>query len=259
MRRYWLWVAALAVVPAQAEVVTKAIDYRIGDTELASTLVFDAGSKSPRPGLVLIPNWMGASAAAIEKAKAIAGDDYVILVADVYGKDVRPKNNEEAGAAAKAAYADRAALRARVNAALAQLKAQAGAAPIDTARLGAIGFCFGGATALELARSGGDVAGVVSFHGNLSTSLPAQKGAVKASVLALNGADDSYVPAEQIAAFEKEMRDAGVDWQLVQLGGAVHCFAEFDQQSPPGCVYDERAAKRAYNMMNDFFAEVFAR
>ena len=143
------------------------------------------------------------------------------------------------------------------NAALDQL-ASASDVPLDAAKLGAIGFCFGGATALELARSGADIAGVVSFHGNLGTDLPARSGEVKAKVLAINGGDDQYVPAEQINAFTREMAGAGVDWQFVNLGGAVHCFAEADAQSPPGCVYNERAAKRAFRMMRTFFAEAFA-
>jgi hypothetical protein len=127
----------------------------------------------------------------VATAEKIAGAHYVILVADVYGKDVRPKNDAEAMAQVKQLYADRGTLRQRADKALQVLKMQAGKAPLDTTRIGAIGFCFGGATALELARSGADVAGVVSFHGTLPTSMPARKGAVKASLLVLNGADEA--------------------------------------------------------------------
>lgn len=249
--------AALMSMPVAAEMQTRTLTYEVEGTSVESVLVYDDASAAKRPALVMVPNWMGVNASQIDKAKAIAGKDYVVLIADVYGKATRPANADEAGKAASAMYADRGALRARVNAALDQL-ANAKDAPVDATKLGAIGFCFGGATALELARSGADIAGVVSFHGNLGTDLPAKPGEVKARVLALNGADDSYVPAAQIDAFNQEMQAAGVDWQFVNFGGAVHCFAESDANSGPGCLYNERAAKRAFRMMRDFFDEAFA-
>lgn len=252
-----LVVALLLPLPAAAGVQTRTLTYEVDGTPVESVLVYDDAGAAKRPALVMVPNWMGVNEAQVEKAKAIAGKDYVILVADVYGKATRPANADEAGKAAGAMYADRGALRARVNAALDQL-ANAKDAPVDAGRLGAIGFCFGGATVLELARSGADLAGVVSFHGNLATDLPAKTGDVKARVLALNGADDTYVPTEQIEAFNKEMQGAGIDWQFVNLGGAVHCFAEPDANAGPGCLYNERAAKRAFRMMRDFFDEAFA-
>ena len=253
-----LFTATLLPTLAQAEMVTRTLAYSVDKTTIESVLVYDDAVTTKRPALVMVPNWMGINAAQIAKAKAIAGRDYVVLVADVYGTGVRPTNADEAGKAATGMYADRAALRARANAALDQLVSSADSAPIDTGKLAAIGFCFGGATALELARSGAKISAVVSFHGNLATELPAKAGELKAKVLALNGADDSYVPAAQIEGFGKEMQAAGADWQFVNLGGAVHCFAEPDQNSPPGCVYNERAAKRAFKMMRDFLAESFA-
>jgi dienelactone hydrolase len=262
MLRTIVAMASLFAAAAQAEVVERKVSYSLDGTEFESTLVYDPGVQSPaspalRPGLLLIPNWYGAGAAAVAKAKTIAGKDYVILVADVYGKDVRPTSDAEAGAAAKAMYTDRKVLRARASEALAQLRAQAGNAPLDAARVGAIGFCFGGATALELARSGADLAGVATFHAALNTDMPAQAGALKAKVLVQNGADDTYVSAEHIATFEKEMKDAKADWTFVNHSGAVHCFAEPDAKSPPGCVYHERSARRSFALMRDFFAEAF--
>jgi dienelactone hydrolase len=242
---------------ALAAPVTKTVTYKIGDTEFNSTLVYDDSSKASRPGSVMAPNWYGANEASIAKAKTIAGKDYVILLADVYGKDVRPKNDDEATKAMTAASGDRTALRARINAALEALKGQAKEAPLDTRHIGAIGFCFGGAVVLDLARSGADVQGVVTFHGNLKSDDPALAKNIKGSVLVLNGAEDKYI-ADQVAGFEKEMKDAGVDYQFVNLAGAVHCFAEPDQNNPPGCVYNPRAAKRAYRMMHAHFDEVFA-
>jgi len=248
------WCAIAAAAP-----VAKPVVYKIGEVEFTSTLVYDDASKAKRPGLVMAPNWYGANAASVEKAKAIAGKDYVILVADVFGTTLRPKNGDEAGAAITALYKDRSVLRARINRALEALRTEAKDAPIDLEDIGAIGFCFGGATALDLARSGADVDGVVTFHANLASDDVKLAKQIKGSVLVLNGADDSYVPAAQIAGFEQEMKDAGVDYQFVNLAGAVHCFAEPDQQSPPGCVYNKRAADRAFRMMRAHLAEVFAK
>ncbi len=241
---------------AFAAPVTRPVEWTVGDTRFEGTLVWDDASTEKRPGIALVPNWMGVTPAAVEKAKVIAGDRYVVLVADVYGATVRPANPGEAMKAATSAYADRAALRARAAAAVEALRGAD--APVDTDRLAAIGFCFGGATVLELARAGNTVVdAVVSFHGNLSTKLPAARGAVKVPVLALHGAADPYVPAKDVAAFQKEMTSAGADWQLVVYGGAAHCFAEPDAASPPGCVYDPKAGGRAMTAMEALFATVW--
>lgn len=249
----------LGIGAAHAAMVSKNIDYDVGGKKMQSVLVYDDAAQTPRPGLVMTPDWLGMNADQVALAKQIAGKDYVILVADVYGTQVRPKNADEAGAAAKSMYEHRADLRARITAALAQLKAQAGKAPLDGKHWGALGFCFGGATTLDLARTGADVQGVVSFHGNLATDDPALAKNIKAKVLAMNGGDDKFVPEEQIVAFQKEMRDANVDWQFLSFGGAVHCFAiPTAKGDVPGCQYNERTAKRAFAQMHSFFNEAFA-
>ena len=158
------------------------------------------------------------------------------------------------------AYADGGVtLRARADAALQALKRQADTAPLDAGRLGAFGYCFGGSVALELARSGSDLAGVATLHGGLETYLPTADNKVLASILVLNGADDASVTDAHIAAFEKEMDAAGADRQFVDFSGAVHCFTDRSKQVPaPNCAYDERTTKRAYEMLHDFFRERFA-
>jgi dienelactone hydrolase len=247
----------LCTAPAFAAMQAKQVEWKLGKQSFSGVLIYDDASADKRPGLVMVPDWKGVSENAIAKARHVAGSDYVVLVADMYGRGVRPKNDEEAMAQVKQLYGDRAALRARINKALDVLKAQAGAAPLDVTKLGALGYCFGGATVLELARSGADIAGVVTFHGGLDTSMPAQPGAVKASLLVLNGADDKG-QTPNIAGFEKEMNDAGADWQFVNFSGAVHCFALPEANKPPGCVYNERASKRGESMMRAFFTERFA-
>ena len=249
----------LIAAPLHAAMVAKPIDYEVGGKKMQSVLVYDSAVTTPRPGLVMTPDWLGINDNNLALAKQIAGKDYVVLVADVYGLDMRPKSPDEAGKATKSMYEHRNDLRARINAALDQLKAQRGKAPLDGTHWGAFGFCFGGATTLDLARSGADVAGVVSFHGNLSTDDPTLAKKIKAKVLVLHGADDKFESPEQIAGFQQEMRDANVDWQFLSFGGAVHCFAiPSADGSTPGCLYNERAAKRGFAQMHAFFNETFA-
>ncbi|MGV8941443.1 MAG: dienelactone hydrolase family protein [Lysobacter sp.] len=247
----------LFTAPVVAGMQARPIDWKIGDKTFNGVLVYDDANAIKRPGLVMVPNWMGVTPAAITRAGQIAGSEYVVLVADVYGKGERPKDTGQAAAMSKPLRDDRALLRTRIERAVEVLLQQATDAPLDAARIGALGFCFGGTTVLELARAGSHVAGVVSLHGGLSTPLPAMEGAVKTAVLVLNGASDQGVSADDIANFGREMDAAGADWQFVNFSGAVHCFAEADANSPPGCVYNERAAKRAYEMLRDFFRERF--
>ncbi|HZH43298.1 MAG TPA: dienelactone hydrolase family protein [Lysobacter sp.] len=256
-----LAVALVCVVsPAFAKMVERPVQWTLDGKAFTGTLVYDDTVKTKRPGLLMVPNWRGVSAPSVELAKRIAGDDYVILVADLYGADVRPQNDDEAGKVAGGLRADPRTLRARTAKAVEALKAQAGKVPLDAARIGAIGFCFGGTAVLELVRGGAELAGAVSFHGGLRTSLPAGEGAMRTPVLVLNGAADRAVTDADIAAFEQEMDRARADWQFVDFGGAVHCFAEPRAGNDPAsnCRYDERAAKRAYAMMDDFFRERFA-
>lgn len=264
MRSRLTAVGALLVLAVSSQAAAKMradpVEWSIGQERFSGVLVYDDEDNERRPGLVMVPNWRGVNASAIEKASRIAGDDYVVLVADVYGKGVRPKDNQEAGQVAGALRKDLPALRTRALAAVEALKAQAGKAPLDPSRIGALGFCFGGTTVLELARAGTPLAGVVSLHGGLGTSMPALAGAtVKAPVLVLNGAADRSVANEDIVAFGKEMDAAGADWQFVNFSGAVHCFAEADAGNDPAsnCRYDARAARRAYQMMGNFFDERF--
>lgn len=247
----------VASLPAFAAMQAKPVEWKQGKQRYSGYLVYNDANTTKRPGLLMVPDWKGVTPASVEKAKQIASAGYVVLVADVFGKGVRPKDDKAAGALVGKLYQDLPGLRARATVALEFLRSQASAAPIDTTRIGAFGFCFGGKTVLELARGGADIAGVVSFHGGLDTTAPAQSGAIRTSVLVLNGADDTYVPAAQIEGFENEMKAAGADWQFVNFSGAAHCFALESANSPPNCVYNERAAKRATTMMNQFFFERF--
>lgn len=254
--RRLILLAALAPLPALAAWQTQSVEWEVNGKTFAGVLVYDDASPQARPGIVMVPNWMGVNDSAVDRAREIAGTRYVVLVADVYGKDIRPANATEAGEQARRMYADRPLLRARAAKALEVLRENASGAPLSTEKLGAVGFCFGGTTVLELARSGADVAGVVSLHGGLKTDLPATT-KPSASILVLNGAADTYVTAGEIAGFQQEMDKAHAHWQFVNYAGAVHCFAEASAASPPGCVYHPLAAKRAFAAMHGFFDEVF--
>ena len=243
---------------AQAKMVHRSVEWTLDGTHFKSVLVYDDSSSAKRPGLVMVPNWFGINDTAIKKADMIAGKDYVILLTDMYGENVRPHpgHADEAQAAIKPLYGDRVLMRKRVNAALAQLKAQAATAPVDTAKLAAIGFCFGGTAVLDLARSGADIDAVVSFHGGLTTDNPALAKNIKARVLVMNGADDKGTMPDA-DKFMDEMRASPADWQFVVLGNAVHCFTEVGENSP-GCKYDARAAARSYRLMHDWLHAAFA-
>jgi len=238
--------------------VARPVDWTLDGTTFKSVLVYDDASNAKRPGLVMVPNWFGVNDTAVEKAKMIAGQDYVILLTDMYGEGTRPKSDAQAKTAVGPLYADRGLMRKRVGKAFEQLKAEAAGAPIDLSRLAAIGFCFGGGAVLDLARSGSDVKAVVAFHGDLSTDDPALAKNIKARVLAMNGADDTYTMPDA-PRFTEQMRSSNADWQFVEIGHAVHCFTETEATAKTGgCRYDAKAAARSYTMMRNWLAETFA-
>lgn len=245
----------LPLAHAQAAIVRKTVEYRQGDTTLEGVVVYDDAVSAKRPGVLVVHQWKGLGDYELRRAEMLAGLGYVAFCADIYGKGVRATDPQSAGKLAGTYKENRSLLRARVNAAVEELRRQP---TVDTARVAAIGYCFGGTTVLELARSGTTLAGVVSFHGGLGTPTPADARQIKSRVLALHGADDPFVPAAEVAAFEKEMRDATVDWQLVAYGGAVHSFTDFGAGSDnsKGAAYNEKADRRSWEAMKSFFAEV---
>lgn len=237
-------------------VTLESLVYQVDGAAFESRLVFDADIKSPRPGLVMAPNWMGVSEGAERIAKAVASQGYVVLLADLYGQDVRPSNADEALAAMMPLKNDRALLRKRMQAALTQLKDQTHAS-VDSANLGSFGFCFGGCCSLELARDGAPLKAVVSFHGTLDTPNAADANNIQGAVLVLHGDADPLVPKEQLPAFEQEMNAAKVDWQLLSYGGAYHSFTDPEANNPGVQMYDKKVSDRAFQAMHNLLTEVF--
>jgi dienelactone hydrolase len=244
---------------AEAAVVVKPVPYEIDGEAFEGMLIYDDAVTTPRPGLLMVPSWLGVTEDSAKKAARAAGDKYVVFMADMYGKAIRPSNAQEAGAAAGTVRGDRQLMRKRAQAAVEVLKAQTAQVALDVSKLGAIGFCFGGGAVLELARSGADLKGFVSFHGNLDTPNPNDAQNIKGPVLVLHGADDPSVPPEQVEGFIAEMKGAKTDWQLVSYGGAVHSFSNPQANVPGRNEYHPVVAARAFKAMDDLFAETFAK
>jgi dienelactone hydrolase len=204
----------------------------------------------------MVHQWTGVSDHEKMRARMLAELGYNVFCVDVYGKGIRPQppaSGVEAGKYKK----NRTLLRERVTFGLQQLLQDA---RTDVSRVACIGYCFGGTAAIELGRSGAAVKGVVSFHGGLDSPSPADGRNIKGKLLALHGADDPFVPAADMAAFEKEMKEAGVDYQRVSYPGAVHAFTQkaAGHDNSKGAAYNEAADKASWEEMQKFFAKIFA-
>src|SRR5437588_4968319 len=246
----------LGATVARAAVHTEVVEYKHGDVVLEGYLAYDDGSTDRRPGVLVVHEWTGHNPYVRKRAEQLAGLGYVAFALDMYGKGVHAKDPKEAAALAGTYKNDRKLMRARAGAGLDVLKKQT---LVDPQRLAAIGYCFGGTTVLEMARGGADLAGVVSFHGDLNTPTPEDARNIKGKVLAQHGADDPFVPPAVVAAFEEEMRKGAVDWQLVKYGGAVHSFTNpgAGNDNSRGAAYNAKADHRSWQAMQDFFHEIF--
>jgi dienelactone hydrolase len=247
---------ALFAATAQAKVQTKTVEYKHGNVTLEGYLAWDDAVATKRPGVLVIHEWMGINDHTRQSAERLAAQGYVAFAADIYGKGVRPTDQAAAGAEAGKWKGNRKLLRERARAGLNQLLKEK---LVDAKKVAVIGYCFGGTTAVELGLSGAPVAGIVSFHGGLDAPTPADAKNIKGKVLALHGADDPYVPAADLKAFQDELRAAKVDWQLIQYSGAVHAFTNKAAGNDPskGAAYNETADRRSWEHMTVFFNEIF--
>ena len=246
----------LGMISASAQLHSETIEYKQGDTPLKGYLVYDAAVPGPRPGVLVVHEWWGLNDYARSRADQLARLGYVAFAVDMYGHGTTVQTPQEAGAMAGALKNNRPLMRERITAGLAALKVQP---QTDAKRIAAIGYCFGGTVALELARSGADIAGVVSFHGGLDSPTPADAKNIRCKVLVLHGADDPYAPAAQVQSFQEEMRAANVDWQVNLYSDAVHGFTNPNNgtDKSKGLAYNEKAAQRSWEAMKQFFAEIF--
>ena len=235
---------------------TRDIDYGGEGANLRGYLAFDETAAGQRPGVLVFHEGLGLGDFAMTRARMLAELGYVAFAADMFGERRQARNLQEVATLVGALRSQPDMLRARARAARATL---AGLPQVDSSRMAAIGFCFGGSVVLELARDGADLRAVVSFHGALATQMPAVAGRVSASVLVLTGADDPLAPPDQVKAFEDEMRNAVVrDWQVVSYGNTLHGFSNpaADGSMMRTAMYNAQADRRSWAAMRGLFDEV---
>lgn len=233
--------------------MSRLIDYKDGDTLLEGFLAVPAQKKAKNPAVIVVHDWSGKNDFSCQKATLLSELGYIGFALDMYGKGKCGETNEEKSALMQPLISDRALLLKRMNAALETVR---GMPDVDANKIAVIGFCFGGLCALDLARSGANIAGVVSFHGLLKPPAQGTK-QIKAKVLALHGFNDPMVPHQEIVAFGKEMTEAGADWQFHIYGNTVHAFMNPLANDPAsGLVFNKVIAGRAWLEMTDFFKEI---
>jgi dienelactone hydrolase len=245
-------VAFTLATSARAEVKTQEVEYKQGDTVLQGFVAWDDAKKGKRPGVLVVHEWWGHNQHARNQAIRLAEAGYVGFALDMYGKGKVADHPDNAQAFMKEATKEPATLSARFTAALEQLQQNE---LVDTKRVGAIGYCFGGAVVLGQARAGADLKAVATFHGAIATETPAQPGKVKAKILVLNGAADPMVTPEQREAFKKEMKTAKVKYEFIDLKDAKHGFTnpDADKHGMPALGYNAEADKKSWAEMLRFF------
>ncbi len=238
--------------PAFAGVVTQTVDYKDGGTVLEGYLAYDDSLQGKRPGILVVHEWNGLGHYVEGRCRQLAQLGYVAFAADIYGKGVRPQSMEDCQKESSKYKSDRALMRERAQAALSQLQSNG---RVDASRIAVIGYCFGGTVALELGRSGAPVLGIVSFHGGLDNPTPADARNIKGKVLVCQGGADTHT-LSQVPDFEKEMKNAQVDYKIITYPGATHGFTNPDNKGP-ALKYDSQADKNSWQAMEDFFSRIF--
>jgi dienelactone hydrolase len=236
---------------------SQTIDYRDGDTVLEGKVFYDDALPGKRPGMLVVPEWYGISDFTFERCETLAKMGFAAFAVDTYGKGIRPSAFADAQHESQRYYDDRPLLRGRGLAALNTLKAQPF---VDPAKILGIGYCFGGITLLEIVRARAEMAGIVCFHTQLLTSMPAKDGDIKSKILVLHGAYDPIVPQKEIDDFIVEMRGAKADWQMVSYGNATHSYTNpnwpIDPTHTKNTAYEPTTDKRSWNHTLMFFDEI---
>ena len=259
MRLVLFALMVLGVVAVRAGVVGKPVEYSADGVTLKGYVAYDDKIKGKRPGVLVVHEWWGHNEYARKRAEMLAELGYVALAVDMYGDGKTANHPDDAGKFASEVMKNMPVMKARFNAALDQLKKND---LVDTARIGAIGYCFGGGVVLNMAREGEDLKGVVSFHGALPTDSPVEKGKVKAKVLVCNGADDKFISEETITKFKGQMTEAGADFKFINYPGAIHGFTnpaatENGKRFSLAIAYNEKADKKSWGEMETFFKKIF--
>ncbi|HEY8667308.1 MAG TPA: dienelactone hydrolase family protein [Tepidisphaeraceae bacterium] len=240
---------------ALAEIKKTDVEYKQGDVTLKGVMMVDDQYKEKRPGVVIFPEWWGLTDYPKMRAEKLAKLGYVAFAADLYGDGKTTEDPRQAGEWAGALRKDQATLVARAQAALDELKKND---LVDKDKTAAIGYCFGGTTALGLAMNGADLSGVAVFHAGLDLPLDNVKN-IKCKVLICNGGDDKMVTPEQVEALKKAFRDNKIDWEFNDYGGALHAFTnpKADKFNIPAIAYNKQADRRSWSDLTSFFKEIF--
>lgn len=261
MRRiiFSVLVVFIGLASAQAAIKGEPVEYKSNGTVHQGYLVYDDASATKRPGVLVIHEWWGHNEHARNSARKLAEAGYVALALDMYGDGKQAHHPEDAGKFSGEIRKNPQLMKSRFEAGMKLLQKQS---RVDAKRIAAIGYCFGGSVALEMARTGENLRGVASFHGSLGTGNPAKPGKVKAKVLVMNGAEDPFVPAEQIAAFKKEMEAAKVNYKFVNYPGAKHSFTNPDADANGTkfklpLAYNAKADQESWTELQSFLKSVF--
>jgi dienelactone hydrolase len=235
------------------------VNYAVSGLNCSGALVWEETSQAKLPLLLMAPNWLGIIPGALDVARMLADNRYVVFVADMYGEGNAPKGNEDPMQFLAPLMKNANETRRRIVAAFDAMTREAERRSVgDPKRRAAIGYCFGGANVLDLARTGADVAAVVSMHGSLGTPMPAKRGEVRASVLVVHGAADPIAPKAERDALEQEMDAAGARWAMFAVGGVVHAFTDEGANRAGVAVYDEPTTRYGYQLAHGFIADAFA-
>jgi dienelactone hydrolase len=239
-------------------VKSESIKYSIGSLACRGELIYGDNTKD-QPLLLMAPNWLGVTNENVAVGKMLAGNGYIVFVADMFGEGNAPKGTEDPMEFLGPLIGNANETRKRIAAAFDRMTKEAAARGIgDGRRRAAIGYCFGGHNVLDLARAGADVAAVVSVHGVLATPMPAKQGEIKASILVLHGAADPISPRAHRDMFENEMDAAGARWYSLVFGNVVHAYTIPCVDMPPVAKYDEPATRHGYTLAHAFIADAFA-
>ncbi len=247
---------ALSFGNALAEVRTETVRYQDGDVELRGHLAWDDAINGKRPGVIVVHEWWGLNDYAKRRAEMLARLGYVAFAVDMYGKDKVTEHGSQANEWMKQITANIDAWQKRALLGLEILRKHR---LVDHSRVAAIGYCFGGATVMQMAYAGADLDGVVSFHGSLPVATDEQANNIKASILVAHGNADTFVPEERVARFQAALEKAGADWEMVSYGGARHGFTNrgAGKYGIEGIQYNAKADQRSWQRMQQFFKDIF--
>lgn len=254
-------VMAMSMGEAEAKVVERPVEYKAGPTTMRGTLAYDDAVKVEHPGILVVPEWWGVNDYTRRRARELAELGYTALTVDMYGEGRLADDPQTATKLSGEVGKNLPLMKQRFEAALEFLKKQKLVSP---RKIAAIGYCFGGGVVLNMARAGEDLAGVVSFHGNLTPLTPAKPGQVHARILVCQGGDDSLAPPDQVDAFRREMSAAGVKPEIIVYPGAKHAFTnpaatELGQKFKLPIAYDQAADKKSWADMRAFFTSLFGK